>query len=163
MKPLLDKEANVNASRFPAFAPIIGSSGSTLLHFAAANIRTCIFGTLLLYAARTDWANNHRVIPEMPARETGKEWTAEVLKEWLANKNLDLRECEGEAGIGNVSTWMNTASHPHLLDLMSAPTTSCPRLLLLHILLADNISCTSNEIIISLVLGMVDDVHAQDS
>jgi hypothetical protein len=36
----------------------------------------------------------------MPARETGKEWTAEVLKEWLANKNRDLREREGEAGVG---------------------------------------------------------------
>jgi hypothetical protein len=39
----------------------------------------------------------------MPARETGKEWTAEVLKEWLANKNLYLRECEGEAGMGTRS------------------------------------------------------------
>ncbi|KIM76549.1 hypothetical protein PILCRDRAFT_826306 [Piloderma croceum F 1598] len=39
----------------------------------------------------------------MPARETGKEWTAEVLKEWLANKNLDLREREGEAGMVNRS------------------------------------------------------------
>jgi hypothetical protein len=36
----------------------------------------------------------------MPARETGKEWTAEVLKEWLANKNRDLKEREGEAGVG---------------------------------------------------------------
>jgi hypothetical protein len=35
----------------------------------------------------------------MPARETGKEWTAEVLKEWLANKNQDLRKREGEAGV----------------------------------------------------------------
>jgi len=41
-----------------------------------------------------------RVISEMPTRETGKEWTAEVLKEWLANKNRDLRKCEGEAGVG---------------------------------------------------------------
>jgi hypothetical protein len=39
----------------------------------------------------------------MPTCETGKEWTAEVLKEWLANKNLDLRECEGEAGMRNRS------------------------------------------------------------
>jgi hypothetical protein len=50
-----------------------------------------------MYTAGTDRANNHRVIPEMPARETGKEWTAEVLKEWPANKNRDLREREGEA------------------------------------------------------------------
>jgi hypothetical protein len=32
----------------------------------------------------------------MSAHKTGKEWTAEVLKEWLANKNRDLRECEEE-------------------------------------------------------------------
>jgi hypothetical protein len=36
----------------------------------------------------------------MPAHETEKEWAAEVLKEWLANKNQDLRKCEGEAGVG---------------------------------------------------------------
>jgi hypothetical protein len=40
-----------------------------------------------------------RVIPEIPTHETGKEWTAEVLKEWLANKNRDLRKREG-AGVG---------------------------------------------------------------
>jgi hypothetical protein len=28
----------------------------------------------------------------------GKEWTA-VLKEWLANKDRDLRECEGHAEV----------------------------------------------------------------
>jgi hypothetical protein len=37
--------------------------------------------TLLLHTAHTDQANNHRVIPEIPVLETGKEWTAEVLKE----------------------------------------------------------------------------------
>ena len=36
----------------------------------------------------------------MPARETGKEWTAEMLKEWLANKNRDLRKHEWETGVG---------------------------------------------------------------
>jgi len=36
----------------------------------------------------------------MPTHKTGKEWTAEVLKEWLANKNRDLKEREGEAGVG---------------------------------------------------------------
>jgi hypothetical protein len=66
---------------FPSSASIVGSSGSTLLHFAAANSRTNILRTLLLCAPRTDRANNHRVIPEMPARETEKDWTAEVLKE----------------------------------------------------------------------------------
>jgi hypothetical protein len=145
----------------------------------------------------------------MPARETGKEWTAEVLKEWLANKNLDLKEREGEAGMGNRSNRKKLTSMgaleenrilkqlrvnqsiDHALNSLKgyppAPTAdpclhldeysfppsssrpdigankSCPRLLLPHILLADNISCTLNEIIILLVLGMVDEVHAQDS
>jgi len=36
----------------------------------------------------------------MPARETGKEWMAEVLKEWLVNKNRNLRKHEWEAVVG---------------------------------------------------------------
>ena len=46
---------------------------------------------------------------------------------------------------------------------LSVPTMSCPWLLLLYILLADNISCAPTDIIILLVLGMVDVVHAQYS
>jgi hypothetical protein len=45
--------------------------------------------------------------------------------------------------------------------LVSAPSTSCPWPLLPHILLADIISCTPNEDIISLLIGMVDNLHAQ--
>ena len=75
---------------FPAFTPIICSSGSTLLHFAATNSCTNVVRTLLLHVAHTGWPNNHRVTPEMPACETGKERMAKVLQEWLANKNLDL-------------------------------------------------------------------------
>ena len=85
---------------FPASAPIVGSSRSTQLHFAAANSRTKIVGTLLLHAARTDRANNLRVIPEMPTCKPGKEWMVEVLKEWPANKNRDFMEREGDAGVG---------------------------------------------------------------
>jgi ankyrin repeat protein len=66
---------------FPGSASIVGSSGSTLFHFAATNGRTNVVGTLLLHATHTDQANNHRVIPEMPVHETGKEWTAKVLTE----------------------------------------------------------------------------------
>ncbi|KIM73223.1 hypothetical protein PILCRDRAFT_15413 [Piloderma croceum F 1598] len=89
----------IASSNFPGSASIVGSSGSTLFHFTAANGRTNVVGTLLLHAARTDRANSHRIIPEMPVHE--KEWTAEVLTEWLANKNRDLREHEGEAGVGS--------------------------------------------------------------
>ena len=34
----------------------------------------------------------------MVAQENGKEGTAEMLKEWLGNKNRDLREREGDMG-----------------------------------------------------------------
>jgi hypothetical protein len=37
----------------------------------------------------------------MLARENGKEGTAEVLKEWLANKDQDLREREGDGENGS--------------------------------------------------------------
>jgi len=37
----------------------------------------------------------------MLARENGKEGTAEVLKEWLANEDQDLREREGDGGSGS--------------------------------------------------------------
>jgi hypothetical protein len=39
----------------------------------------------------------------MLTRKTEKEWTAEVLKKWLANKNRDFREHEGEARGGSGS------------------------------------------------------------
>ena len=75
-----------------ASAPIVGSSGSTALHFAAANGHSNVVRTLLLHGAHADRADKYGVTPEMLARENGKEGMAEVLKEWLANKDRDLRE-----------------------------------------------------------------------
>jgi hypothetical protein len=83
-------------------APIIGSPGSTSLHFAAVNGNTDVVRTLLLQGAHADRADKHGITPEMPARDDGQEKTVELLKEWLANKDKDLREREGELlGNGN--------------------------------------------------------------
>ncbi|KIM77590.1 hypothetical protein PILCRDRAFT_76518, partial [Piloderma croceum F 1598] len=59
-------------------APIVGSSGSIPLHFAAANKHTDVVPTLLLHGAHA---------PEMLARENGKGSTVEVLRVWLENKD----------------------------------------------------------------------------
>jgi ankyrin repeat protein len=82
-------------------APIVGSSSSTPLHYAAANGHSTVVRTLLLHGAHTDQADKHGVMPKMLARENGKEGTAEVLKEWLANKDQDLREREGDGENGS--------------------------------------------------------------
>jgi len=42
-------------------APIIGSSGSTLLHFSAANGHTNIVHALLSYGGHADMADKHGV------------------------------------------------------------------------------------------------------
>src|ERR1700733_1265405 len=62
-------------------APIVGSSGSTPLHFAAANGHTDVVRTLLLHGAHADRADKHGITPEMLALESGNSATAEVLKE----------------------------------------------------------------------------------
>ena len=101
---LLEHGADVNAPRLPRrysdkhrdnSAPIVGSSGSTPLHFAAANGHSSVVRTLLLHGAHADRPDKHGVTPEMLARENGMVATADVLREWLANKDKDLREREG--------------------------------------------------------------------
>ncbi|EIM79926.1 ankyrin, partial [Stereum hirsutum FP-91666 SS1] len=51
--------------------PIVGSSGSTPLHFAAANGHTNVVLLLLLHGARADRADKHGVTAEMVARQGG--------------------------------------------------------------------------------------------
>lgn len=50
---------------------IVGTTGSTPLHFAAANGNTSIVSTLLQYGAQPDKADKHGVTPEMLARSNG--------------------------------------------------------------------------------------------
>jgi len=79
-------------------APIVGSSGSTPLHFAAANSHTNVVRTLLLHGAHADRADKYSVTQEMLARENGKDSKGDLLKEWLENKDRDLRERGAESG-----------------------------------------------------------------
>lgn len=104
VKLLIEHGADVNAPRLPrrysneknrdASAPIVGTSGSTPLHFAAANGNTNIVTTLLLKGAHPDRCDKHGVTAEMLARQNGWLECAEVLKTWVQNKDKDLLERE---------------------------------------------------------------------
>ncbi|KAJ7668485.1 hypothetical protein DFH06DRAFT_982835 [Mycena polygramma] len=102
---LIERGADVNAPRLPrrysndknrdTSAPIVGTSGSTPLHFAAANGNTSIVNSLLLRGAHANRADKHGITPEMLARQNGWDETAQLLKTWMLNKDRDLREREG--------------------------------------------------------------------
>ncbi|KAG6900734.1 hypothetical protein C0993_003760 [Termitomyces sp. T159_Od127] len=102
VKLLIEHGADVNAPRLPrrysndknrdSSAPIVGTSGSTPLHFAAANGNTDVVSLLLLHGAHANRPDKHGITPEMLARQHGWLECAEVLKQWLVNKDRDLRE-----------------------------------------------------------------------
>ena len=73
-------------------APIVGSSGATPLHFAAANGHEHVVLTLLLHGALPDRPDKHNVTPEMLARQNGWTRCAELLRKWTLEKDRDLRE-----------------------------------------------------------------------
>ena len=75
-----------------ASAPIVGTSGSTPLHFAAANGNTDAVTLLLLHGAHADRSDKHGVTPETLARQNGWLECAGVLQKWVLNKDKDLRE-----------------------------------------------------------------------
>lgn len=54
---------------------------------------------LLLHGVHADRPDKHGVTPEMVARESGRDDTADVLREWLANKDKDLKEREDTLGV----------------------------------------------------------------
>ncbi|THH14465.1 hypothetical protein EW146_g5868 [Bondarzewia mesenterica] len=90
---LLPRKYSSEKSRITS-APIVGSSGSTPLHFAAANGHTAVVLTLLQHGARADRADKHGVTPEMVARQNGWIGCADAILNWIANKDRDLRERE---------------------------------------------------------------------
>ncbi|KAF5322015.1 hypothetical protein D9619_001500 [Psilocybe cf. subviscida] len=102
VKVLIDHGADVNAARLPrkysidkgrdSSTPIVGTSGSTPLHFAAANGNTDVVSLLLLHGAHADRADKHGVTPEMLATQNGWVESASLLREWIANKDRDLRD-----------------------------------------------------------------------
>ncbi|KAI0829936.1 hypothetical protein BC628DRAFT_1314355 [Trametes gibbosa] len=101
---LIERGADVNAPRLPrkysndrhrdASAPIVGTSGSTPLHFAAANGHENVVLTLLLHGAHPDRADKHGTTPEMLARQNGWTRCAGLLSQWTHEKDKDLRERE---------------------------------------------------------------------
>ncbi len=75
-------------------APIIGTTGSAPLHFAAANGHTQVVLTLLRHGARPDRADKRGVTPELLARHNGWLACADAIRDWVANKDRDLVERE---------------------------------------------------------------------
>ncbi|KAJ3562419.1 hypothetical protein NP233_g9587 [Leucocoprinus birnbaumii] len=99
VKLLIEYGADVNAPRLPkrysnrdSSAPIIGTTGSTPLHFAAANGNREAIMLLLLHGAHADRPDKHGVTPEALARQHGWIECADDLKQWILNKDKDLRE-----------------------------------------------------------------------
>ncbi|KAI6000748.1 hypothetical protein EDD15DRAFT_2542810 [Pisolithus albus] len=97
VKLLIEHGADVNAARLPrrysdrnrdTSAPIVGTSGSTPLHFASANGHLTVVRTLLAHGATPDRADKHGVTAEHIARENGWIECAELLAKCVA----DMRE-----------------------------------------------------------------------
>ena len=89
-------------------APIVGTSGSTPLHFACANGHAPVVLTLLMHGAHPSRADKHGTTPEMLARQNGWIACADILHNWTLNKDRDLREKEelipSQSGDGNFVT-----------------------------------------------------------
>ncbi|KAF9070818.1 hypothetical protein BDP27DRAFT_1323050 [Rhodocollybia butyracea] len=102
VKLLIDHGADVNAARLPrrfsneknrdASAPIVGTTGSTPLHFAAARGNKNVIVTLLLRGAHADRRDKHGMTPVMLAEQYGWLECVEVLNNWVKDKDRDLRE-----------------------------------------------------------------------
>ncbi|KAG1864367.1 ankyrin repeat-containing domain protein, partial [Suillus subluteus] len=66
---LIKNRADVNASSRDSAAPIVGTSGATPLHFAAANDHTSVVRTLLIHGTHSDRPDKHGITPEIIARQ----------------------------------------------------------------------------------------------
>ncbi|KAL0577751.1 putative ankyrin-repeat protein [Marasmius crinis-equi] len=119
VKVLIEHGADVNAPRLPrrysneknkdSSAPIIGTTGSTPLHFAAANGNKTVMMSLLLRGARPEVPDKHGVTPAALAEQHGWLECAALLTEWIKNKDRDLRE--RETGLGGADEFgQSTAS-----------------------------------------------------
>ncbi|KAG2339402.1 hypothetical protein BDR05DRAFT_917136 [Suillus weaverae] len=85
---LIKHGADVNASRLPrrysdrsrdSAAPIVGTSGATPLHFAAANGHASVVRTLLIHGAHPNRPDKHGITPEIIARQNGWIECADIL------------------------------------------------------------------------------------
>ena len=95
-------------------APIVGTSGSTPLHFACANGHVNIAIILLQHGAHPDRADKHGVTPEVLARESGHENCAETIRRWIEQKDQDLRSRAEYLYDGPSSSKMDSSSRKHL-------------------------------------------------
>ncbi|KAG1870471.1 hypothetical protein C8R48DRAFT_698760 [Suillus tomentosus] len=96
---LIQHGADVNASRLPrrysdrsrdSAAPIVGTSGATPLHFAAANGHASVVRTLLMHGAHPNRPDKHGITPEIIARQNGWVECADILaSEMLARARGD--------------------------------------------------------------------------
>lgn len=96
---LIKHGADVNASRLPrrysdrsrdSAAPIVGTSGATPLHFAAANGHASVVRTLLIHGAHPNRPDKHGITPEIIARQNGWMECADILaSEMLARARGD--------------------------------------------------------------------------
>lgn len=95
-------------------APIVGTSGSTPLHFACANGHINIVIILLQHGAHPDRADKHGVTPEALARESGHENCAENIRRWIEQKDQDLRSRAEYSYDGPSSSKTDSSSRKHL-------------------------------------------------
>lgn len=101
---LIEEGADVNAPRLPrrysnekhrTSGLAVGASGSTPLHFAAANGHMAVVRLLLEHGAAPDRADKHGVTPQMLARENGWVECAELLEAWKGSREGDLPPING--------------------------------------------------------------------
>ncbi|KIJ67526.1 hypothetical protein HYDPIDRAFT_25969 [Hydnomerulius pinastri MD-312] len=105
VKLLIEHGADANAPRLPrrysdrnrdATAPIVGTSGSTPLHFAAANGHLTVVRMLLSHGALPDRADKHAITPELIARQNGWIECADVLAHAVASMKERDRTARGD-------------------------------------------------------------------
>jgi hypothetical protein len=95
-------------------APIVGTSGSTPLHFACANGHINIVIILLQHGAHPDRADKHGVTPEALARESGHDTCAETIRRWIEQKDQDLRNRAEYPYDSPSSSTTDSSSRKHL-------------------------------------------------
>jgi len=95
-------------------APIVGTSGSTPLHFACANGHVNVVIILLQHGAHPDRADKHGVTPEALARESGHDNCAETVRRWIEQKDQDLKNRAEYPYDSPSSSTTDSSSRKHL-------------------------------------------------